>query len=297
MVQKSDSGTPPEGPRDPFAPPSKDAPDRPWQPRQPQHPQDSQHSGHSGHSGHPGQHRNDERGWATETPPDEQGGDSEDGPQDGRPPRPVVPPPHPWSPGYQGQQPPRPLYSPAPQAPRFDPTDPVQRRARYALLSGMWGIFFLILGVPYITLLLASLALYWAISSLRGTAKTPTSALDGTGVGAGTAGPAGPFPGAPPAPTAPTAPGAPPAPPGYGMPGYHPGYVPPYQTRPQVPAAMGGLIAAIVGLAMVATVFGVQLYYKSFYDCQNNALTKAAYNSCATTVTPKPPQWLVQIGG
>jgi hypothetical protein len=288
MVQKSDSGTPPEGPRDPFAPPSKDAPDRPWQPRRPQHPQDPQHPGHPGHAGHP---QHDERGWATETPPEEQGEQGEDAPQDGRPPRPVVPPPRPWSPGYQGQQPPRLPYSPAPQGPRFDPSDPVQRRARYALLSGMWGIFFLILGVPYITLLLASLALYWAISSLRGTAKTPTSALDGT------AGAATPVPGPPPAPTAPPVPGPPPATPGYGMPAYHAGYVPPYQTRPQVPAAMGGLIAAIVGLAMVAAVFGVQLYYKSFYDCQNNALTKAAYASCATTVTPKPPQWLVQIGG
>ncbi|MEZ0092167.1 hypothetical protein [Streptacidiphilus sp. EB129] len=236
MVQKSDSGTPSEGPRDPFAPPPKDAPDRPWQPR----------------------------GRATEPPhgrrqPEDGDQGSEDRPEGGRPAGPpVVPPPHPWGPGYQGQQPPR--FPSPPQGPRFDPSDPVQRRARYALLSGMWGIFFLILGVPYVTLLLASLALYWSISSLRGKAKTPP----------------------PPTTGAPS--------------GYTPGY-PTYPTRPQVPAALGGLVAAVVGLALVATTFGVQLYYKSYYDCQANALTKAAYSNCATSVTPQPPKWLVQLGG
>ncbi|MEY9969313.1 hypothetical protein ABIA33_007401 [Streptacidiphilus sp. MAP12-16] len=237
MVQNSDSGAPPEGPRDPFAPPPKDAPDRPWQPR--------------GRAAVKPQGREEEQG-PQDSPPQDPSGD--------RPPVPPVPPPHPWSPGYQGQQPPRLPYGPPPQGPRFDPTDPVQRRARYALLSGMWGIFFLILGVPYVTLLLSSLALYWSISALRGTAKTPPPPTTGT-------------------------------PTGYGH-GYSP-----YPVRPQVPAATGGLIAAIVGLSLVATVFGVQMYYKSFYDCQANALTKAAYSSCATTVTPRPPAWLVQLGG
>jgi len=255
MVQKSDSGTPSEGPRDPFAPPPKDAPDRPWQPR-----------GHATepprkHEGSP-----DQDGTPQDAPP---GRPRPSGPQPGG--RPPVPPPHPWSPGYQGQQPPRP-YGPVPQGPRFDPSDPVQRRARYALLSGMWGIFFLILGVPDLTLLLASLALYWSISSLRGTAKTPAPPATGAPVGA----PVG---------------ASVRAPVGYGQ-----GYAP-RPVKPQVPAAVGGLIASVVGLALVATVFGVQIYYKSFYDCQNDALTKAAYNSCATTVSPQPPAWLVQLGG
>ncbi|MFC1417074.1 hypothetical protein [Streptacidiphilus cavernicola] len=277
MVQKSDSGTPPEGPRDPFAPPPKDAPDRPWQPRQPRQ-----------HPNHPG-----ERGWANEDPP-RGGGEDGSGGQDGGSgsgpsgsgpagnggQRPVVPPPHPWSPGYQGA-PPRLGYGPQPQGPRFDPTDPVQRRARYALLSGMWGIFFLILGLPYVTLALASLALYWSISSLRGTAKTPVSALTAgaSGPAAGTVGPAGP-----------------PPPPGYG----HGGYLappPPYATKPQLPAALGGLVASIVGLSLVAAVFGVQLYYKNYYDCQANALTRSVYQQCANQVTPKPPEWLKQLNG
>ena len=260
MVQKSDSGTPPDGPRDPFAPPPKDAPDRPWQPR----------------------------GRATEPPHDPQSPDDSEGADGGgspkgsgeRPPqgwggqRPQVPPPHPWSPGYQGQQPPRP-YWPTPQGPRFDPSDPVQRRARYALLSGMWGIFFMILGVPDLTLPLSSLALYWAISSLRGKAKTPTSALGG------------PVPTAQGRPGVPNRPGTPAAPGPYSTP----------PARPQVPAATGGLIAAVVGLAMFAGAFGVQMYYKNYYDCQSDALTQAVYNTCASTVSPKPPHWLVKLGG
>ncbi|MFP3992888.1 hypothetical protein U9R90_36530, partial [Streptomyces sp. E11-3] len=50
---------------------------------------------------------------------------------------------------------------------RWDPTDPTQRRARYALLAGMWGFFFALFGWPYVALLLGALAVYWAISSLR----------------------------------------------------------------------------------------------------------------------------------
>ncbi|MEY7981728.1 hypothetical protein AB8O53_36165, partial [Streptomyces pilosus] len=49
--------------------------------------------------------------------------------------------------------------------PRWDPTDPAQRRARYALLSGMWAFFFALFNWPYVALLLGSLALYWAISA------------------------------------------------------------------------------------------------------------------------------------
>jgi hypothetical protein len=285
MVQKSDSGTPPEGPRDPFAPPPKDAPDRPWQPRR--------------HPPHPGK-----RGWANEDPPQQNGQDgqggrggsngqdgSDDAPADGhsqdRPQRPVVPPPHPWSPGYQGGPPSRPGYGPPQQqTPRFDATDPVQRQARYSLLSGMWGIFFLILGIPYVTLALASLALYWSISSLRGTAKTPVASLTGTS----TAGQPGP--GAPAGTDAPAGPAGPPPPPGYAQ-----GYLPPYSTKPQLPAALGGLVASVVGLSLVAAVFGIQMYYKNYYDCQSNALTSTAYSQCDTTVNPEPPQWLRKLSG
>ncbi len=117
------------GERNPFAPPPADAPDQPWQPR---------------------------------TPPEPPAGGSPDGSTDDE--HQQVPPPHPWGSGYQGgwsgpQQ-------PAPQ-PKFDPNDPVQRRARYALSSGMAGLFCLVTGIPYVSLLLGALALYWGVSALR----------------------------------------------------------------------------------------------------------------------------------
>jgi hypothetical protein len=176
------------------------------------------------------------------------------------------------------------------QPPRFDPSDPVQRRARYALLSGMWGFLFLILGVPYLTLLLGALALYWGISSLRGTAKTPQSAatpniFQSPGAGANDARPQAPHSTQPQQPSQP----------GWGQ--SHPGYYPVAPVKPQAPAAIGGLIAGAVSLALVAVVFGVQLYYKSYYDCQANAPTKQAYSQCSTSVTPRPPAWLVQLNG
>jgi hypothetical protein len=134
----------------------------------------------------------------------------------------------------------------------------------------MWSIFFFILGVPYVTLLLAALGVYWGVSSLRGKAKTPASALTGGAPVPPVAAPQGPVPGH-----------------------FYP--VPPTEYKPQAPAATGGLIAGVLGLVLVAVVFGLQLYYKSFYDCQTHAPTKAAYNACATSVTPRPPHWLVKL--
>ncbi|MER7761706.1 hypothetical protein [Streptomyces sp. NPDC097619] len=60
-----------------------------------------------------------------------------------------------------------------PGASRWDPTDPAQRRARYALLAGMWGVFFSMFGIPEMSLLLGALALYWGISAIR--AKIPAA--------------------------------------------------------------------------------------------------------------------------
>lgn len=92
---------------------------------------------------------------------------------------------------------------------RWDPTDPVQRRARYSLLSGMWAFFFAIFDFPEIALLLGALATYWSISALRAKPKEPSA----TG---GTTGPAGPAatPGTPAVGQGPgTAPGTPYGPP------------------------------------------------------------------------------------
>ncbi|WP_104816502.1 hypothetical protein [Kitasatospora sp. MMS16-BH015] len=54
-----------------------------------------------------------------------------------------------------------------PPQPRFDPNDPVQRRARYALSAGMAGLFCLVTGIVYVSLLFGALALYWGVSALR----------------------------------------------------------------------------------------------------------------------------------
>jgi hypothetical protein len=132
-------GGKPEDDDNPFAPPPEGTPDRPWQPRRPA------------------------------------GGDA---PQEGR---------TPWgsqwsdqqpgrSPGGFGERPGGGPESPGPSqggGPRWDPTDPAQRRARYALLCGMWAFFFALFGWPYIALLLGALAVHWGVSALRAKPRTP----------------------------------------------------------------------------------------------------------------------------
>jgi ABC-type Fe3+ transport system permease subunit len=118
---------------------------------------------------------------------------------------------------------------------RWDPTDPAQRRARYALLSGMWAVFFALFTWPYVALLLGALALYWSISSLR-------------------AKPRGQDPDSP-------APAQP-------------------QGRPQTTAAVGGLVTASLALALVAASFTVQLVYRDYYTCVDDALTHEAKQTC-----------------
>ncbi|MFI2375135.1 hypothetical protein ACH5AO_08720 [Streptomyces sp. NPDC018964] len=116
----------------PFAPPPEGAPDRPWQPRHP-----------SGEEG--GDRPSWGRNWSDRQPGRSPGGFGE----------------RPRGPEGQGGG--------GPQGPgmRWDPTDPAQRRARYALLSGMWAFFFGLFSWPYVALLLGALALYWGISALR----------------------------------------------------------------------------------------------------------------------------------
>ncbi|MEV6112226.1 hypothetical protein AB0L59_06795 [Streptomyces sp. NPDC052109] len=126
----------------PFAPPPEGSPDRPWRPR---HPEGSQGSGQGPHQGH---------GHGDGSPWGKQWSDR----QPGR------------SPGGFGERPgggPQGPDGPVGPGMRWDPTDPVQRRARYALLSGMWAVFFALFSWPYVALLLGVLALYWGGSALR----------------------------------------------------------------------------------------------------------------------------------
>ncbi|MEU5596511.1 hypothetical protein [Streptomyces sp. NPDC020298] len=127
----------------PFAPPAEGTPDRPWQPRRPSGSEGSPDSGDGGRSPWGSQ-------WSDRQPGRSPGGFGE------RP----------------GSRPEGPDGGPGPNL-RWDPTDPAQRHARYALLCGMWAFFFALFSWPYVSLLLGALALYWGISALRAKPRRP----------------------------------------------------------------------------------------------------------------------------
>ncbi|MCW5251581.1 MULTISPECIES: hypothetical protein [unclassified Streptomyces] len=146
----------------PFAAPPEGSPDSPWQPRHPSGDEGSQGQGGQGQGGGRSPWG---RGWSDRQPGRSSGGFGE----------------RPGSSGGSG-----PEGQGGGQGPRWDPTDPAQRRARYALLCGMWALFFALFDWPYVALPLGSLALYWGIASLRAKpraadpdAKTPAQPTDG----------------------------------------------------------------------------------------------------------------------
>ncbi|MET9957528.1 hypothetical protein ABZ128_00270 [Streptomyces sp. NPDC006326] len=127
---------------------------------------------------------------------------------------------------------------------RWDPTDPIQRHARYALLAGMWGFFFGLFDIPSVGLLLGALALYWGISGLRGRPVAPAEpGSDGAAARGGLAalGPA---------------------------------------ARPQRTAAISGLVTASLAILLALSSYAVQLAYKDFYVCREDALTQTAELQC-----------------
>lgn len=214
----------------PFAPPPAGRPDQPWQPRRPTgddtpagSSSDSSSSGGSGWGSK----------WSTRQPPG-RGNGGFGGPGSGGNGGPGR--------GQNGQNGPEGSEGGPGTGLRWDPTDPAQRRARYALLAGMWAFFFALFTQREISLLLGALALYWGISSLRNKQKpngTPHPAM---------------------------APATTPA--------------PPVNTRPQTTAAVSGLVTAVLALVIVATTFTVQLVYRDYYTCVSDSLTKAAQVSC-----------------
>lgn len=145
---------------------------------------------------------------------------------------------------------------------RWDPTDPIQRRARYALLAGMWGFFFGVFGIPSVGLLLGVLALYWGISALRGAPAKPAPADGSTGsdrTGDRTADRTGE---------------AAPAPARGGLAALG------AAARPQRTAAVSGLVTASLAILLAVSSYAVQLTYKDFYVCSQDALTKSAELKC-----------------
>ncbi|MEV7195862.1 hypothetical protein AB0N81_29245 [Streptomyces sp. NPDC093510] len=220
----------------PFAPPPEGTPDRPWQPRRPSGDSapDDQDSG-GGHGSPWGSQWSDRQpgrsqgGFGERPGQNQQNGPGQDGPS--------------GSGGGGGG---------GGGGMRWDPTDPAQRRARYALLSGMWGFFFALFGWRYVALLLGALAVMWAVQALRAKPRTPD--------------PTAPAPAA----TAVTAPGA--------RPQADPATTP--STRPQTTAAISGLVTGGLALVMVAATFTAQLVYSDYYTCVDDALTSTSKQSC-----------------
>ncbi|MFJ8868159.1 hypothetical protein ACIRD6_20635 [Streptomyces sp. NPDC102473] len=231
----------------PFAAPPEDRPDQPWQPRHPSHAPGNQGNGGSGDGG---EGQSDDRPvwgsqWSDQQPGRQNGGFG------GRP-------TGTGGPGGQGGGP-----EGNPGGLRWDPTDPAQRRARYAVLGGMWAFFFALFDFPEIAMLLGALAVYWSISALRGGPHKPPASGAGspTATGGGTPDRATP----PPAPG--TAPGATPG-------------TAQISSRQQTTAAVSGLVTALLALAIVATGYTVQLVYRDYYTCVNDALTKSGALAC-----------------
>ncbi|WP_406284774.1 hypothetical protein [Streptomyces sp. NBC_00209] len=225
----------------PFAPPPEGRPDQPWQPRHPSGSPDGSTNGSANGDDRPEGGPSDDRPtWGSQWSSRQPG--RENGSFGGRP----------SGPGGTEKPPAR---------PRWDPTDPIQRRARYALLSGMWAFFFAIFDFSEIALLLGALATYWAVSALRAKPKPPVP---------GAAAPAGA--------ESPQADGAAPAPDTLAA---------QRGGRQQTTAAVSGLVTGVVALAIVATTFTVQMVYRDYYTCVNDALTKSGQLTC-NDLLPKP---------
>ncbi|MFF9338736.1 MULTISPECIES: hypothetical protein [unclassified Streptomyces] len=223
----------------PFAPPPEGRPDQPWQPRRPDGAEGSDGpDGEGAEPSSPGTGSSDGR-WSPRQP-----GRSSDGfgrgPERGSE----------RQGGQGGSGPERPGL-------RWDPTDPAQRRARYAVLGGMWAFFFAIFDIPELALLLGALSLYWAVSSLRAKPKAPAE----------------------------VSPESQPASQPSGRPSAAPSA--PNPARSMRTAAISGLVASAVALSIVAFGFTMQLAYKDFYECRDDALTHAGAVAC-NDLLPKP---------
>ncbi|MGP3982013.1 hypothetical protein [Streptomyces sp. KR80] len=253
----SSASRPPESEDNPFAPPPEDRPDQPWRPRSPY----SAHgrpdeAGPDGQDGDPGggdhagpDSRDQQPDWGgkwSSRQPGRHDGDFGTGPGGGR-----------RQNGGKG-----PDGNGGPGGLRWDPTDPLQRRARYALLAGMWGFFFALFSLPEIALLLGALAMYWGVSSLRGKpARTSAGSADAAATeGGAEPGRQGRTP--------------------WAGPGAGPGAGPAGNSRPQTTSAVSGLVTGGLALAIVAATFTFQIVYRDYYACVEDALTQPSRQSC-----------------
>lgn len=250
----------------PFAPPPEGRPDQPWQPRRPTNDSSSSSADSSGSSGSSGSSDSPEDGsdrpdqsgrsgwgsqWSSHQPGRSSGGGfgRRPGNQNG-----------PTGPNGGGQKGPG---GGSPGGLKWDPTDPAQRRARYALLAGMWAFFFVLFDFPEIALLLGALAMYWSISSLRAKPAAQRSAAAAAMTTSAAL------------PQAPASPST-------------------YPGKPQITAAVSGLVMASIALVIVAASFTAQLVYRDYYTCVNDALTKSGQLSC-NELLPDPLRGVIGV--
>jgi hypothetical protein len=240
----------------PFAPPPEGQPDRPWQPRHPEF-RGSDGPSESGQSDQPGQQDGQESPDNPENPESPENQRQRWGSQwSARQPR--------RQGGGFGEPPPGPGGERRGNGHRWDPADPRQRHARYAVLAGMWGVFAGLLGWEWLALLLGALALYWGISALRGGPKEDRDSQRRSRLVAELEGGEEPPP-APPAPGGPRNGGR------NGANG---------RARPQLGVAVAGVVMASTALMIVAATYTVQLVYKDYFDCVEDALTIPSREQC-----------------
>lgn len=148
---------------------------------------------------------------------------------------------------------------------RWDPTDPIQRRARYALLMRHVGLLLRDLRDP-----LGRPAPGGARPVLgdQRTARQAGGARGCRGSGART-------PGQAPAQGGLAALGA--------------------AARPQRTAAVSGLVTASLAILLAMTSYGLQLAYKDFYVCRDDALTKTAELQCNTLLPDNALGKILQV--
>jgi hypothetical protein len=167
---------------------------------------------------------------------------------------------------------------------RWDPTDPLQRHARYALHAGVWALFFGLFSVPEVALLLSALSLYWGCHSLRGGSRKESGKDRGRGGRRGARATAEDIAG-----TDRTTEGVDTTPaPAASSSTTIPVTATPEQTaRSQRNAAIGGLVLAALAIAVVASTFAFQMVYEDYFACTRDALTQPSREECRQLLPPE----------
>ncbi|SCK28181.1 hypothetical protein [Streptomyces sp. WMMB 322] len=172
---------------------------------------------------------------------------------------------------------------------RWDPTDPKQRHARYSLHTGVWALFFALFSLPEVALLLGALSLYWGGSALRVGKSSSKSGTSGTPGASGKRGHPGGATAEDVAGTDRTADGEAPKP----VPQVPVAVTPAQAAKSRRTAAVSGLVASSLALAVVAATFTFQQVYSDYFTCTQDALTQSSREDCKDLL-PKELRPLLQ---